>query len=91
MWKQTKYCIGQRVCLGLSPLKESACNAVDLSLICGLGDPLEDDVTTHFNILAWRIPMDREAWQSLEFQELDTSKQPSTTHKEFAHFFPSHT
>jgi len=47
---------------GASPLKKSACNTVDLSLICGLADPLEEGVTTHFNILAWRTPMDREAW-----------------------------
>ena len=25
-------------------------------------DPLEKGVTTHSNILAWRIPMDRGAW-----------------------------
>ena len=26
-------------------------------------DPLEEDVATHSSILAWRIPMDRGAWQ----------------------------
>ena len=26
--------------------------------------PLEKDMATHFNILAWRIPMDRGAWQA---------------------------
>ena len=25
-------------------------------------NPLEEGVATHSNILAWRIPMDREAW-----------------------------
>ena len=25
-------------------------------------DPLEDGMTTHSSILAWRIPMTREAW-----------------------------
>ena len=25
-------------------------------------DPLEDSMATHSSILAWRIPMDREAW-----------------------------
>ena len=25
-------------------------------------DPLEKGMATHFSILAWRIPMDREAW-----------------------------
>jgi len=27
-------------------------------------DPLEKGVATHSSILAWRIPMDREAWQA---------------------------
>ena len=27
----------------------------------GWEDPLEEDMTTHSSILAWRIPMDREA------------------------------
>ena len=26
-------------------------------------DPLEEDMATHSSILAWRIPMDRGAWQ----------------------------
>jgi len=26
-------------------------------------DPLEKEMTTHSSILAWRIPMDRGAWQ----------------------------
>ena len=30
----------------------------------GWEDPLEEDVATHSSILACRIPMDREAWQS---------------------------
>ena len=25
-------------------------------------DPLEEDMATHSSVLAWRIPMDREAW-----------------------------
>ena len=28
----------------------------------GQEDPLEDGMETHSIILAWRIPMDREAW-----------------------------
>ena len=27
-------------------------------------DPLEEGMATHSSILAWRIPMDREAWQA---------------------------
>ena len=28
----------------------------------GQEDPLEDGMATHSSILAWRIPMEREAW-----------------------------
>ena len=30
----------------------------------GEGDPLEEGRATHSSILAWRIPMDRGAWQA---------------------------
>ena len=30
----------------------------------GLEDPLEEGMATHSSILAWRIPMDREAWRA---------------------------
>ena len=30
----------------------------------GWEDPLEKGMATHSSILAWRIPMDREAWQA---------------------------
>ena len=30
----------------------------------GWEDPLEKGVATHSSILAWRIPMDRGAWQA---------------------------
>ena len=30
----------------------------------GWEDALEKEMATHFNILAWRIPMDRGAWQA---------------------------
>ena len=29
----------------------------------GREDPLEEGMSTHFSILAWRIPMDRGAWR----------------------------
>ena len=29
-----------------------------------LEDPLEEGMATHYSILAWRIPMDRGAWQT---------------------------
>ena len=30
----------------------------------GWEDPLEKEMATHSSILAWRIPMDREAWRA---------------------------
>ena len=38
----------------------------------GWEDPLEEGMATHSNILAWKIPMDREAWwvQSMESQRV---------------------
>ena len=30
----------------------------------GQEDPLEEGMTTHSSILAWRIPVDRSAWQA---------------------------
>ena len=30
----------------------------------GWEDPLEESMATHSSVLAWRIPMDRGAWQA---------------------------
>ena len=30
----------------------------------GQEDPLEEGMATHYSILAWRIPVDRGAWQA---------------------------
>ena len=40
-------------------------------------DPLEKEMTTHSNILAWEIPLTEEpgGLQSMEFQESDMTKQ----------------
>ena len=45
----------------------------------GQEDPLEEGMTTHASILAWRIPMDRGAWRAVVHgvAELDTTKQLS--------------
>ena len=45
---------------GGSDGKESACNEGDL----GWEDTLEEGMATHSSILAWSIPMGREAWQA---------------------------
>ena len=48
----------------------------------GQGDPLEKEMTTHCNILAWKIPWTEEpgrlcAWSH---KELDTAEQLTDTH-----------
>ena len=43
--------------------KESACNARDLGLIPGLGRPLAGGHSNPLQFLAWKVPMDRGAWQ----------------------------
>ena len=45
--------------------KESACNAGALGCLPGWEDPLEEGMAAHCSILAWRIPMDREAWRAI--------------------------
>ena len=43
----------------------------------GSEDPLEEDTATHFSILAWRIPMDREAWHATVHGVARSRTQPS--------------
>ena len=52
---------------GVSVGKESACNARNLGLILGWEDPLEEGMATHSSILAWTIPMNREAWRATAY------------------------
>ena len=42
--------------------KESACNAGAWVQSLGWKDSLDKGMATLYSILAWRIPMDREAW-----------------------------
>ena len=44
-------------------------------LSLGWDDPLEEGMASHSSILAWRIPMDRGAWQATVHgvAELDTT------------------
>ena len=46
----------------------------------GWEDPLEEGIATHSSILAWRIPMDRGAWQAtiLGVAESDTTEHIHT-------------
>ena len=56
-WGVNKY-IGLQFVAQL--VKNPPTNAGDL----GWEDPLEEAMATHSSILAWRIPMDRGAWQA---------------------------
>ena len=42
----------------------SAGDIRNLSSILGREDLLEEGMATHSSVLAWRIPMDRRAWQA---------------------------
>ena len=66
---------------GGSDSKESACNEGDLDSIPGFGRSLEEGMVTHSSILAWRICMDRGAWQTTVhggYKESNVTEQLST-------------
>ena len=42
----------------------------------GWEDPLEEGMATHSSILAWRIPMDREAWWATVYGVANSQTQP---------------
>ena len=49
----------------------------------GWEDPLEEGMATHSSILAWRIPMNRVAWQAIVHgvaNKSDTTEQQITAH-----------
>ena len=50
----------------------------------GWEDPLEEGMTTHSSLLAWRIPMDRGAWWATVhgITESDTTEQLTHTNME---------
>jgi len=43
----------------------------------GWEDPLTEGMATHSSLLAWRIPMDRGAWQAAIYGAAKTRKQLS--------------
>ena len=70
---------------GDSDGKESTCSEGDLGSIPGLVRSQEEGMATHSSILAWRIPTDREAWQTTHSpwgrKESDTTGQLNTAHR----------
>ena len=75
---------------GGSDGKESACSAGDLDLTPGLGRSLEEGMTTHSSILAWRIPWTEEpgGLQSVGSKESDMTEQLSTSQHTRSTGFP---
>ena len=59
---------------GGSDGKESTCQAGDVGSILGWEDPLEKEMVTYCNILAWKIPWTEEAGklQSMRLQKSQT-------------------
>ena len=53
-----------QVPLGINNLSVNAEDIRDSGSILGQEDPLEEGMATHSSSLAWRIPMDRGAWQA---------------------------
>ena len=49
-------------------------------LSLGWDDPLEEGMATHSSILAWRIPMDRGAWQATVHGVTESQTQLSRQH-----------
>jgi len=75
---------------GGSDSKESTCNVGDLGLIPGLEDPLEKGMATHSRTLAWRIPMDREAWWTAVHGVTKSRKQLSNQAHQWYHAWHYH-
>ena len=46
----------------------------------GREDPLKEEMATHSSVLAWRIPLDRAAWQAT-FHGIAKSQTEATEHK----------
>ena len=70
---------------GGSDSKGSFCNAGGLGLIPGFGRSLEEGMATHSSILAWRIPMTKEAGglQSVGSQRVGHNRVVKHTHTWF--------
>ena len=77
---------------GCSDSKESACNVGDPVISLGWEDPLEEGMAAHSSILAWKILMNRGAWQETvhgvtksQTQLSNQAQPPSQTHEETAY------
>ena len=62
--KINEYYGASQVALVVKNLPANAGDLSDRSSIPGSGDPLEEGMATHSNILAWRTPMGRGPWRA---------------------------
>ena len=53
-------------------------------------DSLEKGMATHFNILAWRIPMDRRSWWATFHEVAKSQMRLNTAQKHLIYFWNSH-
>ena len=63
---------------GGSDGKESTCTVGGLGSVPGLGRSSGGGNGTQSSVLAWRIPMDRGAWQDTVYGVAESQTQPST-------------
>ena len=63
---------------GGSDGKESSYNVGVLGLILGSGRSPGEGNATHFTIVAWKIPMDRGAWQAIVHGAIKSGRQRET-------------
>ena len=57
-----------QVALVVKNLPANAGDIRDVGLILGSGRSPEEGMATHSSILAWRLPMDRGAWQAVVYE-----------------------
>ena len=62
---------------GGSVVKNPPAKAKTWVLSLGQEEPLEKEMATHSHILAWRIPMDRGAWQATVYRVAKSWTRPS--------------
>ena len=64
-WVSGFFCASIIASLVVQLVKNPPAMQETLVRFLGREDPLEEGMATHSSILAWRIPMDRGAWQAI--------------------------
>ena len=66
---------------GSSGLKKKSAFNADLDSTSESEDPLQKEMATHARILAWRIPIDREAWRDTVAKSRTQLSRQSNQHR----------